>query len=95
MSKSVRQASKQKSVGRGLPLPAISRWLNSRCQCIPLSDEQRQPVNGWVEVKLSERPLEQPELPIEVNIGLYVVRVRQGFDRSAFADICRTLRELC
>ena len=32
---------------------------------------------------------------IEVSAGLYAVRVKPGFDREMFSDICRILAELC
>jgi hypothetical protein len=32
---------------------------------------------------------------IEVTAGLYTVRVKSGFDREMFSDICRMLGELC
>lgn len=80
----------KRSDGGELPLETVSRCPNDRYRHKQQPGERQQNVD-WVEVT----PLEQASSSIEVNIGMYMVRVCQGFDRGAFADVCRTLKELC
>jgi hypothetical protein len=53
---------------------------------------------NWVELKGKEALPEDSQPPqeyIDVFIGTCTVRVKQGFDRVLFADICKMLSEQC
>ena len=98
-SRSSGQTQKEWCTSHGIRLRTLRSWICDKNRRERETPESQDPVT-WIEAGVSERSRKtNPQVfnscTVEVCIGPFVVRVSSGFDRAMFADICRTLSELC
>lgn len=77
---------------QGIKLKTFRGWVSHSSRG---RFESADTVN-WMELETGKVSREAGSASaIEVTAGLYTVRVKSGFDREMFSDICRMLGELC
>ena len=89
------QTQKERCTSRGIRLRTLRSWICTKNRREKKAGRSAVPV-AWFEVnERADTRAIRPCTAMEVCIGLCVVRVSFGFDRALFADVCRTLSELC
>lgn len=91
------QTQKEWCAERGIRLRTLRHWVCDKNRREKKAEPTAESVT-WLEINAISQKREGQAFgpsPLEVHIGVYEVRVFPNFDRTLFADVCRTLSELC